>query len=292
MATPAIKDVDWVRKAFLLPSHAIQAADARRDLFRSASFKFTDTTLGGNFAINPPPQFTRHADLKVKGMHSASKGMGRYYSEAIDDNSFVIHMGFGVPSFTSLTTFFNEFYDPQASSLARTGRARGLAYTLGRAAGFVVTAPLLPVIMAGRAIRFVFNQPSSKYYSLKPTMPLYWKAVNTIANSIAVNMGIVPRMFDRSEELGNAASPEYTSDDIALYHKMLPERYRETGGIAYLDARATAIASSSVSRSSSSRISVSQPELRQRPSGSAGSACAAARSIGVDSKGVAGTHYC
>lgn len=222
-----VRDTDWVRRSFLLPKRAMSMANARRELFYDVSQKFTDTTLGGNFAINPPPQFTPTADLPVLGRFSGSTGMGRYYSEALDDTSHVIHMSFGVPSFNSLTTFFNNFYNAEAGSLARTGRGRGLFYMLGRGAGFVLTVPLLPIIYAGRAFRFFSGTPSSKYYSLKPAMPLYWNAVNNILNGIAVNMGIVPRLF--SEDSGDR--PGYSSSDLEHYHKLMPEIYRKDGGI-------------------------------------------------------------
>lgn len=226
-----VKDTDWVRRSFMLPTHSLISADMRRSLTRNVAMKFTDTTLGGNFAINPPPQYTRHADLKVKSQYSNSRGMGRYYSESIDDNAHHIHLSFGVPAFNSLTQFFTNYYNPQAGSLARTGRGKSIFYTMGQVAGFVVTAPLLPIILAGRAIRFFTGNSSSKFYSLKPTMPLYWNAVNNIANGIAVSMGIVPRVFSSLDELGNAASPNYNRSDIAAYHRMLPDLYRPNGGI-------------------------------------------------------------
>ena len=33
--------------------------------------------------------------------------------------------------------------------------------------------------------------PASKYYYLKPTMPMYWKAVGTMVNAIAVNTRMI-----------------------------------------------------------------------------------------------------
>lgn len=231
MSQLRIKDTDWVRQAFMLPKASITAQDYRRRLFSHASMKFTDTTLGGNFAINPPPQFTRHADLKVKSRFSKSAGMGRYYSEAIDDNSVLVHMRFGVPAFNSLTTFFTGFYNTEASLLARTGRAPGLFYTVGKAAGFVVTLPLLPIIATGNMVRFLANKPASKFYYLKPAMVQYWSAVNTIANDIAVNMGIVPKVFSDAEKELYEQGNDYGPDDIARYHDMMPTIYKKGGGI-------------------------------------------------------------
>jgi hypothetical protein len=128
---PLIRDSDWVRQSFLVENSALEAVDLQNRIFTSASLKFTDTTPGGNFAINPVPQFTRTADIKVQGRFSAGKGMGRYYSEAIDDNAQIIHMRFGVPQFNSLSTYFSDFYNSSAGQLARTGRATNAFYPLG-----------------------------------------------------------------------------------------------------------------------------------------------------------------
>jgi hypothetical protein len=250
--TSPIEDSKWVKSSFMIPSHAADQMAAQRSRLSGAYSKFTDTTLGGNFAINPPPQFTRTADLKVNVRGGRSKGMGRKYSEAIDDNGQLIHMRFGLPQFNSLMTFFTGFYDSGASILSRTGRSPGFFYNLGRVSGFVVTLPLLPLIMAGRVYRYLARKPSSKFYYLKPAMPLYWSAVNSIANGIAVNMGIIPRVFASDKNQATATRPDdaaegeeynsgaivdqndgatYGPDDIAAYHNLLPDIYHEGGGI-------------------------------------------------------------
>lgn len=242
-------DAEWIKTSFMLPKVAGNILADRKLLQGNAALKFTDTTLGGNFAINPPPQFTEFADLRVKSRFSASEGMGRKYSEMIDDNSQLVHLRFGVPEYNSLTTFFTGFYDTAAGTLSRTGRAPGFFYRLGQVAGFVVTLPLAPLILAGSIYRFLANKPASKFYYMKPTMPLYWNAVNSIANGIAVNMGMVPRVFSTDtntsvngeKTMKNVESyndsqyfkdqPNYGKEDVALYHKILPSLFQEGGGI-------------------------------------------------------------
>lgn len=255
---PRITDSQWVKTSFMLPKSASTMISDRSDT--TAFNKYTDTTLGGNFAINPPPQWTRYADLKVAGAFAGrgsggrahSYGMGRKYSEMIDDNSQLIHMRFGVPQFNSLTRFFGGAYSYEAGLVSRTGRAPGFFYNLGKVAGYVVTLPIQPLLLAGKGYRLLANEPSSKYYFSKPAMPLYWNAVNTLANGIAVNMGIIPRVLSNS---GNTATsertradeeddedyiyntgekmdgPEYTAEDIQAYHDLLPHIYHEGGGI-------------------------------------------------------------
>lgn len=236
MASPLIKDYQWVRQSFLVKADMLDKIEQQNRFFSTASLKFTDTTIGGNFCINPPPQFTRTADPKCRSRYNASKGMGRYYSEAIDDNSQVIHMRFGVPQFNSLTTFFTGFYNTGAGRLARTGRAGGFFYSLGRVAGFVVAIASWPIFLAvygtqaaGLAYRFAMGKPASKFYYMKPTMALYWNAVTTIVNHIATNKGIVPRIFE--SEANTKLGIGLSEADRKTYAKMMPGIIDENGGV-------------------------------------------------------------
>lgn len=231
-----VKDRDWVRQSFLVNKGDLELVDQQNRTFSTASLKFTDTTPGGNFAINPPPQFTRFADLKPaeNSPFKGSKKLGRYYSEAIDDTSQLIHMRFGVPEFNSLTTFFSGFYNTGAGRLARTGRADGFFYNIGKVVGMVVPLmswKLLAFHYAGVAFRFLTQKPSSRFYYLKPTMPMYWSAVQTIVNQIAVNRGIVPRIA--SAEVTNAAGEQHAFDAAARakLHAAMPEIINKDGSI-------------------------------------------------------------
>lgn len=117
-ATRLVRDSSWVRKSFLL---AGEKSDEETSVWRTwstAYSKFVDTSLGGNFAINQLPQFTRYADLRTKGLSrdalrsknqtsAALSGMGRYYSESLDDNAQLIHMRFGTARFNSLISFLS-----------------------------------------------------------------------------------------------------------------------------------------------------------------------------------------
>lgn len=230
MAT-VLRDKDWIRQSFLLPKEAISEQDQVRRVLTDAQFKFTDTTLGGTHAINSPPQFTRYADLKVPGKNPSSRGMGRFYSESLDDHGQYVQMQFGVPQYNSLTNFFTNFYNPKASLLARTGRATSTFFAIGNAIGFVVTLPAQPIIWARSVYKFMFNKPVSRYYYLKPTMALYWDAVNTIANAVGVNMGVIPAPISEDEQSIRGEGPGFGEEEMRLFHNMMPDIYREKGGI-------------------------------------------------------------
>ena len=234
-----IKDASWVRQAFLVTSKNLSDTDVLNRTFSSASLKYVDTTPGGNLAINPPPQFTRFADIRAPSKFNSgnniirSNGMGRYYSEAIDDNAQRIYMRFGVPQFNSLTTFFTSFYNSNAGQIARTGRAGGIFYSIGMAAGFVVSIiswKVVAIHLAGLALRFATGSPSSKFYYLKPTMPVYWTAVTTMVNQLAVNRGIVPRVGGPDQQAFNGKY-EFTSDALTQLSQLLPDIFLPSGGI-------------------------------------------------------------
>lgn len=238
MAGPLLADREWIQQAFFLNKNAYSNATTKaRRTFSTVLFKFTDTTPGGNFAINPLPQFTRTADLPVKGRYTSSTGMGRCYSEAIDDNQQLINMRFGVPQFNSLTTFFAGFYKSGMGMLARTGRGFSIMGLLGKIAGYVVniiTWPISILSLTFCIVRFLAGKPSSKYYYLKPTMPLYWNAVTTMVNIMAVNRGIIPRVWGSPEvtQKVGVSDLNFSPDQYKLYKQMLKgDVFLDTGGV-------------------------------------------------------------
>lgn len=250
-----ILDDSWVKSAFLLPSDQIMGGNqaAINRIYSTSMQKATDTTLGGNFVINPLPQFTRYCDLKhniltkseARGKDTlipavsrfngtsanSTNGMGRVYSEKFDDNMQVVHFRCGYPQFNSLTSFYANYYSIPAASMARSGRAPGFFYTLGWAVGSVATIGLLPFIMAGKAIKFFLRRPASKYYYLKPSMLPYWGAVSSMVNAIAANMGIIPRPIYEGAKALYEKENGIDQTDVDAYHKLIPSIYRKNGGI-------------------------------------------------------------
>lgn len=240
-----ISDRGWVRQSFIMQAENFNS-DALALLnrtFSTAAFKAEDTTLGGSIEINPIPQFTRTADIKVPSVVTPrtgdtsrynliypksqfTKGIGRYYSEAISDNKHIISMRFGVPQFNSLTTFFQHFYSHEAGVMARTGRSESLWYTLGKVAGFLLpllNLPLLLISVGGAIWKMLTVNNNSRYYYLKPTMPLYWNAVQSMVNNLAVNKGIVPRVFTNTPGAKVNGQYNFTPDDLKQYAQKLSD---------------------------------------------------------------------
>lgn len=241
-----ITDNDWLKQSFLIQAGAVTEDEKINRYYTSAEFKFQDSSIGGNYVLNPKAQFTRYADTPVKGKllqradttvtsSNPNVGIGHYYSEAIDDTGQVIHMRFGVPQFNSFTTFFTGFFDTRAATAARTGRLEpGFFFTLGEIAGFaayILTWPILLASVVGNALRWAFDKPSSSFYYFKPTMPSYWMAVNNMVNTIGINRGLFPAEFEASST--QYAGSTYKIDKVMMEQlsNLMPDVFSASGGI-------------------------------------------------------------
>lgn len=204
-------DEAWIRQAFFMPSMypvlsetgevvdtgpltaGIRYREPTGRRFSTSEIKYTDTTPGGNLSVNPKPQFTRFCDPKMRGLTSNSMGMGEYYSEAFDDNQQRIHMQFGVPEYNALTTFFTRFYNDKVGLAVNKGFVGNITWAIGEAVGTILTFPFVAVDWLVDNIKRLWNgllNKASSFYYLKPTMPMYWSAVNAMLNRISVNLGI------------------------------------------------------------------------------------------------------
>lgn len=246
-------DNSWIKVAFMVTDKEIgDTTDITNRYWSSASSKFTDTRLGCNIGINPRPQWTRYSDIRVKGrIHdrntvsisnvSGNYGMGRAYSEGIDDPSQRIYLRFGVPQFNSLTTFLTRAFDREQTIIARTGRAPTIWYTLAKTAGLAIPAICFPALTVtvgiGKAISWLMGRPTSKFFTLKPTMHLYWSTVNTLVNNHAVNVGIFKRILANDEKQRLGQPYELDPDQIAAVSALMPDVFN---GHGYFDIYALA----------------------------------------------------
>lgn len=264
-----IRDLDWVQHSFMLAGERVEVSK-ELNRFRnlsSADFKYTGSGFGQSIIINPTPQFTPFADIRRKGLWIGSggnvksaqgkseyfHGMGRAYSEMIDDNRQVVHIRFGVTQYKGLISFFTGFYDNQSALLARQGRV-SLAYYFGLLAGSMATLWLQPIILAGQGLNYILGRTSSKYMDLKPTMPLYWERVQVIMNNVGANLGVIPRFMQNTgafngnkkafgvqdsngkdvatggvKDLENLADVQGIEDYKGHMHRIMPKIFRKDG---------------------------------------------------------------
>lgn len=248
-----ILDKDWAKRAFLINDTELgDSADIANRYWSSASAKYTDTRLGANIGINARPQFTRYSDNRIKGRIQGRKdvtigattgdfGMGRYYSEAIDDPSQTIYMRFGVPQFNGIVNFLLRAFDPNMTSLAKTGRDPSFLYEIAKVAGTVATViaapPIAITIVAGKVISSFFTRPTSKFYTMKPTMHLYWSAVNMLVNTVAINRGILPKVMNDENEQKLGRPYKLDQEHLNMLKELLPDTFK---GQNYFDVFAIA----------------------------------------------------
>lgn len=259
-------DTNWVNRAFLLPSNAIAQRDSFMARYSDASLKYTDGSLGGNYAINQPPQYTRTADIKSRRIVDIANdaatprtgGMGRYYSDAIDDHQELVYFRMGVPAFNSLTTWYTGFYDVSLGKLAATGRSGGFGTLVGHVGGLIFGSPIIIMQAVATTLSFLFNRQPSQYMYLKPTMHPYWETVTAIVNELSVNLNLTPTAINGGPEGGANGNTEWfekhntkrsylekigVPGDNAwdFYSKLLPKEFHPgNSGVVGLDVKAIA----------------------------------------------------
>lgn len=241
---------EWLRESFRLDPKAANEAYRAKERATTAMQKFTDSSLGGNFAINMPYQFTPNADPRVKSLNPNSDGMGRWYAETQDDPSQLLYMRMGVPIFNSITQFLANSYSPAAGELIRTGQVsftNSFFRTAGKLVGFagVLAFPGVPwiykIIYSGVKI---LRSPTARFYHMRPEMFQYWSAVNTMVNSITSKMNLTARADFEGEgydEKGNIKSknPDEAQAQANL-EAMLPPGFTHDGvvDVFYIAGRA------------------------------------------------------
>lgn len=228
-----IDDSKWVRGMFgLSPFTRGERMDGR--YATTAEYKFSDTTLGGNAAINSYYQFTKYADVPSAGLlarplsaigtsswlqnekNTGSTRMGRVYSEVFDDNANLLYLRFGQPRYTGTLAFLSNMYDLDAARLAKFGEYT-LAFRAGQVFGlwamFMVVPwqVLIPVVLAAKTLAHFLGSKPSKYYYLNPRQDLYLQAVQNLVDTQAIYWKMLPI----TEAFGMDRIEDVTEGDMA-----------------------------------------------------------------------------
>jgi hypothetical protein len=237
-----LTDSKWVKIAFMVPNADFSDdTDVVNRFYSSASAKYTDARIGCNIGINSKPQWTRYADIRVKGRLSdrndvsltnisGNYGMGRAYSEALDDPAQKIFLRFGVPKFNSLINFMTNAFSREQVIMARTGRAPSAWYTMAKVVGTAIPLIAFPAltigVFVGKAINSLAMRPTYKFFTVKPTMFMYWSMVQTLVMNHAVNTGIIKRIFSSEDEqkLGKPYKIDEASVDTLA--QLMPDVFR------------------------------------------------------------------
>ena len=160
--------------------------------------KCRSTMLGGNDVINPLPQFGIDDDIIPPHYQATSNpldgGLGQVYSENYDDTQQILYLGFGLPMFTDLSSFWSYATDADLTGYMGTGAGSTLAkfgYMVGAAPITILKMCTMSFKWVQGFVDAVATVPINKYYSFGSNMTMYYRFVNTILVYLATNMKIM-----------------------------------------------------------------------------------------------------
>ena len=184
------------------PELAVTIQD--RNEFPTIRNWISSTEIGRNEAINCRWGFCEDDDLihPLTAIHGKPElgGLGRVYSEVYQNTQQLIHITAGVMQFSSLAQFYLNSFDVTSTEAIHYGNSGGLTRWVGKLVSGAIDLAVYVVTMPIRFIRTVgmLLDPSNvvtKYYDIKGAMPLYYKHVDTIITTLAINMGLYPNAY-------------------------------------------------------------------------------------------------
>ena len=218
-----ILDIEWIRNRFSISNKELSEERLINGrFFSTASFKYSNTRLGGHLACNPKPQWTRYADIRPRYNPTLPRGreymtiastnrdsntsLGRYYSEAIDDNANLVFLTFGVKKFNGLLDFMMSAIDYGDVIVANTGR-EPYFYNIGNFVGSFVVFACFPfttaIVWATKTIANFLNMDRGfNYYYMEPAMHVYWSTVHLLVTQLASELKFIsPIIENRTKPL-------------------------------------------------------------------------------------------
>lgn len=245
----AVFDNEWVKSTFIITDRDLGIDSGSTELqyekwirtnrySTSATHKFTSTSPGMSYGVNPKPQFTRYCDIRDKGRlpnrpnitvttnnHPQGLGMGGYYSEAIDDNQQRIFFRFGVPQYMPLPIWLVKSFDIHKTIL----QGRGIITSTFLSAIDVVTkffalSAAFPLAITMYALGILID--NSRFYSVKDTMYTYWATVDNIMNSLVARRTMMPYILqDYTYKLNKAVGTQekVTSTFVNSISQLIPD---------------------------------------------------------------------
>lgn len=242
-------DDEWVKSTFIITDQDISSGTGPQQnryeawirsnrYSTSADHKFSSTSPGMSLGVNPKPQFTRYCDIRSKGrltnrpsvtsgtvFSQTGLGMGGYYSTAIDDNEQRVFFRFGVPSYMPLPIWIAKSFDVNRAVLHGRGTVTSdfLAAVNVVSKFFVFVAnPLMSVAMT--VVKTL--TANSRFYSVRPTMYIYWATVENTLNALVARRTMLPHILtDYTYKLqGTVGTPEAVSAAfIASISQYIPD---------------------------------------------------------------------
>ncbi len=242
-----VLDTEWISDIFMIKPEQLDEVVKDARFWTTAEMKVTDTSLGGNTSINNLPQFTRYTDPRVKGLRkdradvkvnhvTGNIGMGRYYSEKIDDNYIRCFMEFGVPEFNGVFSFLTSAVDYKEAVIANSARSP-VPYMVGHLAGSIAMFAAFPIastlIWLGSYAKDLLIGPGNfDFYYMKPAMFKYWSVVNSLVIMMATELGILVPYFESNTNDNIIGTPvKFDKDDLNFLKQYMPNLITDENNI-------------------------------------------------------------
>lgn len=255
----SINDEDWLRNTFVINDEDAGMGEygkwIRKNRYSSsAAIKFTSTSPGMGTSVNSKPQFTRYCDIRNKGKlysrpditigttgYKYGLGMGRYYSEAIDDVQQRIYLRFGTPQYMNILVWMAKSFDLHRAVLNNRGVITSVllgAIDIASKVFMLIAFPMLSFTLGTTMLLMNALISPDKFVSVNDNMFNYWCMVENILNKIVVKRTLVPTVLPKwttstSSTMGqeNPVTPSF----IESMNEMIPGVIDpETGRISVL----------------------------------------------------------
>lgn len=245
--TDTFFDRDWMKSSFMITDEDAFENDAdyskwiRANRYAStADMKFSSTVPGMSVAVNPKPQFTRYADPRVRGKlhnrperittettgHEFGLGMGRYYSEAIDDNQQRIFMRFGTPQYMSMLLWITASFDVHKAALQNRGQVTSTFLNLVNISSKLMSYYVAPALHISKFVLNLIVQPD-RFVSVRDNMITYWATTENILNSFIVRRTMLTHMSSGGGDGTETSEP----DDGEEVRKEMEKEIEQKKGI-------------------------------------------------------------
>lgn len=243
----------WVLDAGMTQSSYDELQDAGRRI------KFTDTSIGGSLYLNRRPQASLWSDFNEPRLsffdpsnnyqetsYDVSFGMGRYFSEQIDDMQSLVHLRVGTVSFTSMFGYMLRSYDPVLDMASRDSLINETMFRFGQFMGFITGSNL--VIQGGLFVLKTLDAMfltgcSSEYATCKPNMVNFWRRTQTINDAILTAIDWRPDLSHvdakSAEQLNSEKLGKMSDADFKAYNETMRDIFTNQTGSVDLRAMVT-----------------------------------------------------
>ena len=249
--TELLFDRSWIKNTFLVGKDVSGTYSKwlnRNRFYSTADAKFGSTCIGMSMAVNPKFQFTRFADIRRPGLvsyrdpnnmrktgvpgyttktggHPFGLGMGRFYSEMIDDNQQRIFLRFGEPQYLGMLFWIGKSFDIHKAILYRRGLISSAIIQLADLTTKWWSIARHPWIAGGVVLLSNFLG-SGRFISVRDNMYTYWNVAETILNKMYLKRTGAP--FDMS--FMNSAPPagrvgqelKISREFVSNFNKQIP----------------------------------------------------------------------